>query len=177
MRWRWLTPFTLDPSVTSLVKLGHFWWSWENSIKLKTGRVDLKTILHKIPKIYTFPLCFFRYDMATWWGGWASPQLLNFSRKICLSGRPAASSFGAHPVLNPKKFANPWVILCHEKKIQDAIILGVHIFDKYWPFLSKFLHCYIWQDICNKASQLQTHYFQCMRAWSDFAMLSDAAIF
>ena len=23
-RWRWLTPFTLDPSVTSLVQLGHF---------------------------------------------------------------------------------------------------------------------------------------------------------
>ena len=25
----WLTPFTLDPSVTSLVKLEHFWWSWK----------------------------------------------------------------------------------------------------------------------------------------------------
>jgi len=28
-RWRWLTLFTLDPLVTSLVKLGHFWWSWK----------------------------------------------------------------------------------------------------------------------------------------------------
>ena len=56
-RWRWLTPFTLDPSVTSLVKLGHFLVKLEkNSIKLKTGGVDLKTILNKIPKISTYPL-------------------------------------------------------------------------------------------------------------------------
>jgi len=63
-RWRWLTPFTLDPSVTSLVKLGHFWWSWKKSIKLKTGGVDLKIILNKIPKISTFPFSVFA-DM-TW---------------------------------------------------------------------------------------------------------------
>jgi len=84
-RWRWLTPFTRDPSVTSLVKLGHFWWSWKNSIKLKTGGVDLKSFLNKIPKISTFPLSAFA-DM-TWHhdeGGWASPQLLHFSRKIYL---------------------------------------------------------------------------------------------
>jgi len=31
----------------------------KNSIKLKTGGVDLKTILNKIPKISTFPLSAF----------------------------------------------------------------------------------------------------------------------
>ena len=49
--------------------------------------------------------CFCRYDMTSWWGGWASPQLLNFSRKLPVW--PAASSLGAHPALDPKKFANP----------------------------------------------------------------------
>ena len=39
------------------------------------------------------------------------PQLLNFSRKIYLSG-PAASSLGAHPALDPKKFADPCSRLC-----------------------------------------------------------------
>ena len=45
-----LMPFILDPSVTSLVKLGHFGEVGKNSIKLKTGLVDLKTILNKIQK-------------------------------------------------------------------------------------------------------------------------------
>jgi len=68
-RWCWLTPFTLDPSVTSLVKLGHFFCEvGKNSIKLKTGGVDLKTILNKIPKISTFPLSAFADDMASCWG-------------------------------------------------------------------------------------------------------------
>jgi len=31
----------------------------KNSIKLKTGGVDLKTILNKIAKIFTFPLSAF----------------------------------------------------------------------------------------------------------------------
>ena len=76
-RWRWLTPFTLDPS---LVKLGHFWWSWKNSMKLKTGGVDLKTILNKILKNLQFSSqCFCRHDMTSWWGGSASPLIKFFT--------------------------------------------------------------------------------------------------
>ena len=79
----------------------------ESSLKLKTGGVDLKTILNKIPKISTFPLSVFA-DM-TWHhdeGGWVSQELLNFSRKIYLSG-PQQVPWGLIRPSTPKSLPTP----------------------------------------------------------------------
>jgi len=63
--------------------------------------------------------------------GWVSPPLLNFARKIYLSGPQQV--LGADPALDPKKFADPWPILFTHAStnyrtpcmdIQNSVLLG-----------------------------------------------------
>jgi len=122
---------------------------------MKTGGVDLKT--NKIPKILMFPFSAFaecRYDVTSWWGGWASPQLLNISRKIYLSG-PQQVPWGLIRPSTPKSLPTPdldgklvmlcsrnWLVLNNIFSVnhQVSCVLVIIFEIAYWCFLVKWLN-------------------------------------
>jgi len=105
-RWCWLTPFTLDPSVTSLVKLGHFGEVGKIVQIWKLVELILKQSWTKYQKSPHFPLSAFA-DMT--WHNDKGDGLVHsyfFSRKIYLSG-PQQVPWGLIQPSTPKILPTP----------------------------------------------------------------------